>query len=108
MAYRVSPAMERAASSLPPRIHLAKMVWLLRGIEMSARHALLATAALAAWMSMPPSDAQAQQPDCRNRGQLDVLYCDDNNDLVADAPRDPKRWRDPSTLVFAYTPVEDP
>jgi len=75
---------------------------------MSARHALLATAALAAWISMPPSDAQAQQPDCQNRGQLDVLYCDDNNDLVADVPRDPKRWRDPSTLVFAYTPVEDP
>jgi len=75
---------------------------------MSARHALLATAALAAWISMPSSDAQAQQSDCKNRGQLDVLYCDDNNDLVADVPRDPKRWRDPSTLVFAYTPVEDP
>ena len=75
---------------------------------MSARHALLATATLAAWISMPSSDAQAQQSDCRNRGQLDALYCDDNNDLVADVPRDPKRWRDPSTLVFAYTPVEDP
>ena len=35
-------------------------------------------------------------------------YCDDNNDLVADAPKDPKNWKDPSTLVFAYTPVEDP
>jgi phosphonate transport system substrate-binding protein len=52
------------------------------------------------------SSAAAQ--DCRNRGQLDTLYCDDNNDLVADTPTDPRRWKDPSTLVFAYTPVEDP
>src|SRR4029077_2747918 len=35
-------------------------------------------------------------------------YCDDNNDLVADAPADPRKWKDPSNLVFAYTPVEDP
>jgi phosphonate transport system substrate-binding protein len=50
----------------------------------------------------------AAQDDCKNRGQLDTLYCDDNNDLVADAPKDAKKWRDPGTLVFAYTPVEDP
>ena len=48
----------------------------------------------------------AQQ--CGNRGQLDVLYCDDNHDLVADAPADPRQWKDPATLVFSYTPVEDP
>src|SRR5580704_11245722 len=29
-------------------------------------------------------------------------------DLVADAPTDPKLWVNPSTLIFAYTPVEDP
>jgi ABC-type dipeptide/oligopeptide/nickel transport system ATPase subunit len=28
--------------------------------------------------------------------------------LVADLPTDPKKIRDPSTLVWAYTPVEDP
>ncbi len=50
----------------------------------------------------------AAQDECKNRGQLDTLYCDENNDLVADLPKDPKKWRDPSTLVFAYTPVEDP
>jgi phosphonate transport system substrate-binding protein len=50
----------------------------------------------------------AAQDACTNRGQLDTLYCDENKDLVADAPKDPKRWRDPSTLVWAYTPVEDP
>ncbi|MGE3145913.1 MAG: phosphate/phosphite/phosphonate ABC transporter substrate-binding protein [Pseudorhodoplanes sp.] len=51
--------------------------------------------------------AQAQDS-CSNRGQLDTLYCDKNKDLVADAPKDAKNWKDPSTLVFAYTPVEDP
>ena len=57
--------------------------------------------------SLPTSAAFAQD-DCKNRGQLDTLYCDENNDLVADAPKDPKKHRDPGTLVFAYTPVEDP
>jgi phosphonate transport system substrate-binding protein len=41
-------------------------------------------------------------------GQLDTLYCDADGDLVADAPTDPSRWRNPSTMVWAYTPVEDP
>lgn len=52
--------------------------------------------------------ASAQADDCKFRGQLDTLYCDDNRDLVADAPKDPKKQKDPATLVFAYTPVEDP
>ena len=53
------------------------------------------------------SEAVAQDS-CPNRGQLDTLYCDANRDLVADAPTDPAKWRDPSALVWAYTPVEDP
>ncbi len=51
--------------------------------------------------------AYAQADDCKNRGQLDTLYCDENKDLVADTPKDQKRWKNPSTLVFTYTPVED-
>jgi len=51
--------------------------------------------------------AFAQTDDCKNRGQLDTLYCDENKDLVADTPKDAKRWKNPSTLVFTYTPVED-
>jgi phosphonate transport system substrate-binding protein len=39
---------------------------------------------------------------------LDARYTDANGDLVADAPTDPKDWIDPDTLVFSYTPVEDP
>jgi len=46
--------------------------------------------------------------DCKNRGTLDELYCDEDMDLVADPPKDPKDWKDPGTLVFTYTPVEDP
>src|ERR1700758_2511053 len=42
------------------------------------------------------------------RGDLDKAYCDRNGDLVADAPTDPKQLTNPGTLVFAYTPVEDP
>jgi phosphonate transport system substrate-binding protein len=45
---------------------------------------------------------------CKHRGELDVMYCDDNNDMVADVPADPKKWKNPSTIVFTYTPVEDP
>jgi phosphonate transport system substrate-binding protein len=51
--------------------------------------------------------ASAAAPDCP-RGDLDKAYCDRNGDLVADAPTDPKQLINPSTLIFAYTPVEDP
>jgi phosphonate transport system substrate-binding protein len=50
----------------------------------------------------------AMAQECSNRGQLDNLYCDADGDLVADAPKDPSKWRDPATLVWAYTPIEDP
>jgi len=39
---------------------------------------------------------------------LDPRFRDADGDMVADAPTDPKDWVDPATLVFAYTPVEDP
>jgi len=39
---------------------------------------------------------------------LDARFKDANGDMVADAPTNPKDWVDPATLVFAYTPVEDP
>ena len=42
------------------------------------------------------------------RGDLDKAYCDRDGDLVADTPSDPKQLVNPSTLIFAYTPVEDP
>ena len=45
---------------------------------------------------------------CKNRGDLDKRYCDENGDMVADTPTDPSKLLDPDTLVFSYTPVEDP
>src|SRR5437660_11079343 len=45
---------------------------------------------------------------CKHRGELDAMYCDENDDLVADVPSDSKKWKNPSTIVFTYTPVEDP
>ena len=63
-------------------------------------HVLFIAAGLAA------ADAQAQA--CANRGDLDARFCDEDRNLIADAPKDPKQWQNPSTLVFSYTPVEDP
>ena len=51
-----------------------------------------------------PADAK----DCKARGDLDVRYCDDNGDLLADTPSDASQWLDPGTLIFSYTAVEDP
>jgi len=42
------------------------------------------------------------------RGDLDERFCDADGDLIADIPTDPAQWLDPDTLIFAYTPVEDP
>ena len=39
---------------------------------------------------------------------LDSRYTDADGDLIADIPSDPAELVDPSVLIFAYTPVEDP
>ena len=52
--------------------------------------------------------ATAFAQECKNRGDLDPMYCDDNGDMVADVPKDPKKLKNPNTIVFTYTPVEDP
>jgi len=39
---------------------------------------------------------------------LDPRFKDADGDLIADLPADPKEQADPATLIFAYTPVEDP
>lgn len=63
---------------------------------MRRRHLLSAAAAMAGLSWSAPA------------GALDGRYTDANGDMVADAPTDPKQWVDPATLIFAYTPVEDP
>ncbi len=50
----------------------------------------------------------AQAAESCPRGTLDEQYCDRDGDLVADLPSDPGKWVDPDTIIFSYTPVEDP
>ncbi|MEP5088574.1 MAG: PhnD/SsuA/transferrin family substrate-binding protein, partial [Paracoccaceae bacterium] len=65
---------------------------------------LLSGAAVAFALSLAgPATAQ----DC-SRGSLDDRFCDVDGDLVADIPTDPADQVDPDTLIFTYTPVEDP
>ncbi len=49
----------------------------------------------------------ASAQDCP-RGDLDERYCDVDGDMIADIPTDPAMLVDPDTLIFAFTPVEDP
>jgi phosphonate transport system substrate-binding protein len=58
---------------------------------------LLATAAMAALFALPAAAFQ-----------LDPRFTDADGDLIADIPEDESQWLDPSVLIFAYTPVEDP
>jgi phosphonate transport system substrate-binding protein len=72
-------------------------------------HHPMRTASFAALFALGTFASPATAQDaCPNRGQLDEAYCDANNDLVADAPTDATKHKDPATLVFAYSPVENP
>lgn len=51
--------------------------------------------------------APAFAEDCP-RGTLDKRFCDVDGDLIADTPTDESILLDPDTLIFAFTPVEDP
>lgn len=42
------------------------------------------------------------------RGVLDTRFCDEDGDLLADVPTDASQLMNPDTLIFSYTPVEDP
>ena len=61
---------------------------------------------VAIWAGTIAFNADAQT--CPHRGQLDDLYCDADRDMVADPPADKSKWKNPSTLIFTYTPIEDP
>lgn len=69
---------------------------------------LLLVAACFALASFAGDEAQAQAASDCPRGALDARYCDRDGDMAADTPSDPREQADPGTLVFAYTPVEDP
>jgi phosphonate transport system substrate-binding protein len=75
-----------------------------------AQNRLAATGAAfcALVMALTWSMHGAKADECPNRGDLDVMFCDADGDMVADTPANEADLDDPSTLVFAYTPVEDP
>ncbi|HUP28932.1 MAG TPA: phosphate/phosphite/phosphonate ABC transporter substrate-binding protein [Usitatibacter sp.] len=61
----------------------------------------LVLAALLAALQASAQDA------CRNRGELDTPYCDEDGDLLADAPKDRAKLRDPETIFFTNSPLDD-
>mgnify|MGYP002631957885 CR=1 FL=1 len=61
------------------------------------KHLILSAAALV----LAASAAQAEFA-------LDSRYTDADGDMIADTPTDASQLVDPDTLIFAYTPVEDP
>src|SRR5262245_25418028 len=68
----------------------------------NTRTAMLVAIAICGWQGFAAEPGGAGPP------QMDARFTDADGDLVADPPTDPKQWVDPETLVFAYTPVEDP
>lgn len=73
---------------------------------MRTPHRALLTLLLAAAVLASGGFAVAQS--CPHRGDLDVMYCDEDRDLVADPPKDPGKLISPDPLIFTYVPVEDP
>lgn len=43
-----------------------------------------------------------------NHGDLAAEFVDYDGDLVADLPADESEWINPDTIIFSYTPVEEP
>jgi phosphonate transport system substrate-binding protein len=68
----------------------------------------LLLAGVAGFTAFTFAAGMAAAADCPNRGNLDVRYCDADGDMVADTPTDASKWIDPDTIIFSYTPVEDP
>ena len=62
-------------------------------------HRVITAAAVVSLLAAGSAEAQFQ---------LDPRFTDNDGDLIADIPTDESEWVDPDTLIFAYTPVEDP
>ena len=48
------------------------------------------------------------QDACPQRGDLDTIYCDADGDLLADPPKDASKLKNPDTLFFTNSPLDDP
>ncbi len=65
--------------------------------------ALLLAVALAA-----AATVSFAQDACKHRGDLDTPFCDEDGDLLADTPKDPAKQKNPDTLFFTNSPLDDP
>lgn len=77
-----------------------------RRVQQRTLHTALHAALLAALLLA--TGTAAAQGQCTHRGELDTSYCDEDHDLVADAPARASRQRAPNTIAFSYTPTEEP
>ena len=68
---------------------------------------LLVAAAMTWTVLMVAPFAASAAEDCP-RSFLDERYCDRDGNLTADLPLNEDEWVDPGTIIFSYTPVEDP
>jgi len=44
---------------------------------------------------------------CKHRGELDTIYCDEDQNLTADAPKDAGKLKNPKSILLSYSPQED-
>ncbi len=77
-----------------------------KNINIFATNTRLVTVVATAFVVALTATSCAAQT-CQNRGDLDEIYCDANKDLLADAPSDPAKRKNPSTILMSYTPQED-
>ena len=68
----------------------------------------LMVAAALAWAGLVAVPATANAAEDCPRSFLDDRYCDRDGNLTADLPLNEDEWVDPDTIIFSYTPVEDP
>ena len=76
-------------------------------LKLKPLFSLAAAVGIIALTTLAISSPAAAAMEC-SRGTLDKQYCDIDGDLVADLPTDPANWVNPNTIIFSYTPVEDP
>ena len=68
----------------------------------------LLVAAVMTWTAMMVAPFAANAAEECPRSFLDARYCDRDGNLTADLPLNEDEWVDPDTIIFSYTPVEDP
>ncbi|MBK8323031.1 MAG: phosphate/phosphite/phosphonate ABC transporter substrate-binding protein [Betaproteobacteria bacterium] len=64
--------------------------------------------ALAAAVIVAAAFPALGQDACPQRGDLDTIYCDADGDLLADPPKDASKLKNPDTLFFTNSPLDDP